>query len=83
MAKSFGYEVVERSSTTLGTGDYQLGGPPNSYRSFKAEYANGETKIVYTVRNADNSKWEKNRFRHPVVGVARHADPQRREVDQR
>ena len=62
MAKSFGYEVVERSSTTLGTGDYQLGGPPNSYRSFKAEYANGETKIVYTVRNADNSKWEKNRF---------------------
>lgn len=63
MAKSFAYEVVETSSTT-GTGTYSLAGIPagSAYRTCRQEFSNGETKIVYMVRNAANTKWEKNRF---------------------
>ena len=69
MAKSFAYEVVERSSSTTGVGPYQLGGAPNAYRRFRDEFADGETEICYMVRNADNSKWEKNRFGTLTVGT--------------
>lgn len=61
--KSFAYEVVERSNTTIGTGAYLLNlGAPNAYRKFRDQFANGENEIVYMVRNATNTKWEKNRF---------------------
>lgn len=63
MAKSFANETVETSSTT-GTGTYSLAGIPagSAYRTFRQEFSNGETKVVYVVRNADNTKWEINRF---------------------
>lgn len=61
--KSFAYEVVERSNTTTGTGPYLLNmGAPNAYRRFRDQFATGENEIVYMVRNAANTKWEKNRF---------------------
>lgn len=63
MAKSFSNETVETSSTT-GTGTYSLAGAPSgsAYRTFRQEFSNGETKIVYVVRNASSTKYEINRF---------------------
>lgn len=59
--RSFALETVETSITT-GTGTYNLGGIPagSAYRTFRQEFANGETKIAYMVRNAANTKWELN-----------------------
>jgi len=56
--------VVETSSTT-GTGSYDLSGSPpagTSYFTFRQRYSNGEDEVVYWVVNANRTKWEKNRF---------------------
>src|SRR5689334_16458108 len=63
MAKSFANLVVETSSTT-GTGTYSLAGIPagSGYKTFRQAFSNGETKVCYVVRNADNTRWEINEF---------------------
>lgn len=55
--------VVETSSTT-GTGPYNLSGSPpagTSYFTLRQRFSNGEDEIYYWVVNADRTKWEKNR----------------------
>lgn len=59
---SFEYEVLQQSTTTLGTADYNLTTAVLSYKTFRQMFANGANKICYAVRNKDNTKWEINRF---------------------
>lgn len=59
---SFEYEVLQQSTTTLGTAAYNLTTAVLSYKTFRQAFVNGANKICYVVRNKDNSKWEINRF---------------------
>lgn len=55
--------IVETSSTT-GTGAYQLSGEPppgTSYLTFRQRYADGAEVRPYYVVNPTRTKWEKNR----------------------
>jgi len=56
----FATDIVETSSTT-GTGTYTLNGPATAYRGFAAGFITGDTPY-YVVRNADDTKYEINRF---------------------
>jgi len=63
----FATDIVE-SSSTLGTGTYTLNGPATAYRGFAAGFNTGDTPY-YVVRNADDSKYEINRFGTFVEGT--------------
>jgi hypothetical protein len=58
--RTFAEDIVETSQTT-GTGTYDLDGAKGDYRSFRQGYADGDTPVFW-VRNANNTKSEKNRL---------------------
>lgn len=81
MSRSFRDWVVEVSSTT-GTGAYTLGGVPagTSYFTARQRYDDGDNKLCFYVRNANRTKWEKNRFGTLAYGVSPGTDTLSRNV---
>ncbi len=67
MPRTFADEIVE-TSQTVGTGTYDLDGAKGSYRAFRQGYSTADAPSYY-VRNAKNTKWEKNRGGVLTVGT--------------